>query len=280
MKETVGMHDSDAAWAQPAPTASPLFVHQAGDGPPLLLIHGLMVAGAMYQPVVPALATHYHVIVPDLRGHGRSGALPGPYSVAQLARDLVQLLDALQIDAAHVLGCSQGGAIAQQFAHEYPGRVRGLVLACTFAYNLLSRRERVEGMLAPWMVRILGVRRLGRLAIARGGGRRMSPETAAWLEGIMAANQTARMVPAVKAMTAFDSRPWLHQIACPTLVIAGAEDQAVPLAHARMLAQAIPEAQLRIVEGAGHFLLYTDPEEVVHTIEAFLATVQGKETHA
>jgi pimeloyl-ACP methyl ester carboxylesterase len=83
------------------------------------------------------------------------------------------------------------------------------------------------------------------------------------------------MVAAVEAMNAFDSRPWLHQIRCPTLVIAGAEDTAVPLAHAHMLAQGIPGAQLRIVDGAGHFLLWTHPDVVVHTTEAFLATVHS-----
>lgn len=184
---------------------------------------------------------------------------------------MAQLLDDLQIDAAHVLGYSQGGTVAQQFAHEYPARVRGLVLTCTYAYNLLSPRERLEGILSPWLVRILGVRRVVRLALDAGGGRRMSTETARWLEGIMSVNDTARMVPAVEAMKAFDSRPWLRQISCPTLVIAGAEDKAVPLAHAHMLAQGIPGAQLQIIDGAGHFLLWTDPDVVVKTIKVFLA---------
>src|SRR5437763_2385973 len=133
MKEAVCMHDPAQPRAQPVPSATALFVEQSGAGPALLLIHGLMVSGAMYQPVLPSLATHYRVIVPDLRGHGRSGALPEPYSVEQLARDLAQLLDDLQVDAAHILGYSQGGAVAQQFARDYPKRVRGLVLGCTFA---------------------------------------------------------------------------------------------------------------------------------------------------
>ena len=212
------MHDPAHAPAQPAPITTPLFVEQSGAGTPLLLIHGLMASGAMYQGVLPALATHYRVIVPDLRGHGRSGVLPGPYSVELLARDLAQLLDDLHLDSAHVLGYSQGGAVAQQFAHDYPRRVRGLVLACTYAYNMLSRRERLEGMLAPWLVRILGLRRLARLVISAGGGPRMPPETADWLQGILEANDTARMVAAVKAMTVFDSRAWLQQIKCPTSI--------------------------------------------------------------
>jgi 3-oxoadipate enol-lactonase len=230
-----------------------------------------MANGAMYQPVLPSLAAHYRLIVPDLRGHGRSGALPGPYSVEQLARDLAQLLDDLRIDAAHVLGYSQGGAVAQQVAHDYPGRVRGLVLACTYAYNMLSRRERFEGMLAPWLVRVLGTRRLAGLVSAAGGGPPLPPETARWLQDILGANDTARMVPAVEAMKAFDSRPWLQQIVCPTLVIAGAEDTAVPLPHAHMLARKIPGAQLRVVDGAGHTLIWTHTAIFVQAVETFLA---------
>src|SRR5262249_13930522 len=79
----------------------------------------------------------------------------------------------------------------QQFARDYPTRVRGLVLACTYAYNMLSRRERVEGMLAPWLVRILGMRRLARLLFSGvGGGQRLPPETARWLPGILSNRST------------------------------------------------------------------------------------------
>jgi 3-oxoadipate enol-lactonase len=194
--------------------------------------------------------------------------------VEQLAHDLAQLLDDLQVDAAHILGYSQGGAVAQQFARDYPRRVYGLVLGCTFAYNMLSRRERLEGILSPWFVRILGMRRVARLMSSGvGGGQRLAPERARWFQAILSANDTARMVAAVKAMTAFDSRPWLQQIACPTLVIAGAEDTAVPLAHAHMLAQGIPGAQLRVVDGAGHTLIWTHTDIFVQAVEAFLASV-------
>jgi len=268
------MHEPAYAHAQSTPIVTALFVEQSGAGPPLLLIHGLMVSGAMYQGVLPALATHCRVVVPDLRGHGRSGALRGPYSVEQLARDLAQLLDDQHVDAAHVLGYSQGGAVAQQLARDYPERVRGLILACTYAYNMLSHREQVEGMLAPWMVRILGMRGLARLLFSgAGGGQRLPAETAGWLQGILAANDKARMVAAVEAMKAFDSRPWLREIRSPTLVIAGAEDTAVPLAHARMLTQGIPGAQLRIVDGAGHTLIWTHAAIFVQLVEAFLASV-------
>ena len=164
------MPDPAHARAQPAPIAPPLFVDQSGAGSPLLRIHGLMVSGAMYQGVLPALAAHDHVIVPDLRGHGRSGTLGEPYSVEQLARDLAQLLDDLHLDAVYVLGYSQGGAVAQQFARAYPKRMHSLVLGCTYADTMRARRERVEGMLTPWFVRILGMRGMARLLISGVGG--------------------------------------------------------------------------------------------------------------
>ena len=232
-----------------------------------------MVSGEMYQPVLPALSTHHRVIVPDLRGHGHSGSLPGPYHVEQLAYDLAQLLDDLQIDMVNVLGYSQGGAIAQQFAHDYPKRVNNLTLACTFAYNMLSRREQLEGKLSPWLVRILGVRQMGKLAIENGGGQHVPRETALWLQEIIAANDKMNMVAAVRAMLDFDSRTWLHQIRCPTLIISGAEDKAVPLTHAQMLAQGIPNTQLHVIDGAGHFLIFTHTVTFIETVEAFLASV-------
>ena len=251
------------------------YLDLAGSGVPLLLIHGLMVSGAMYQPILSILNGHHRLIVPDLRGHGHSSALPGPSSVEQLASDLAHLLDELQVDAVHVLGYSQGGAVAQQFAHTHPRRVKSLILACTFSCNVLSRREQIEARLSPWLVRLLGVRRMGRLAINHSGGQPVSPETAHWLEEIIATQTTANMVAAIESMNTFDSRQWLHQIVCPTLVIAGAEDEAVPLTHSQRLAEGIPNTHLQVIEGAGHFLIFTHTDSFVQAMEAFLASVNN-----
>src|SRR5207248_4146971 len=101
----------------------------------LVLLHGLGVTGAMFDPILPALTPQHHVIVPDLRGHGRSEDLPGPYDVPQLAADVIGLLDRLGLQTVDVLGYSQGGAVAQYLAYTLPQRVRRLVLACTYAYS-------------------------------------------------------------------------------------------------------------------------------------------------
>src|SRR5205085_3800046 len=85
-----------------------LYFTDRGSGPPLLLVHGLMVSGEMFEPVDDQFAGRRRVIVPDLRGHGRSRALPPPYTVHQLAADLSRLLDHLGIESTAVLGYSQG----------------------------------------------------------------------------------------------------------------------------------------------------------------------------
>src|SRR6266571_5173738 len=104
-----------------APASSELLSFtERGAGPPLLLVHGLMVTGEMFQPVMDHFATQHRVIVPDLRGHGRSRGLPPPYTAAQLASDISRLLDRLGIESTAVLGYSQGGAIAQQLVLDDP----------------------------------------------------------------------------------------------------------------------------------------------------------------
>ena len=108
----------------------------------------------------------------------------------QLAGDLAQPLDDLHVDSAHVLGYSQGGAVAQQFAHDYPSRVRGPALGCTYAYSMLSRRERVEGMLAPSLVRILVIAGAGDTACR-------SRAHICWHRVFLAPNCGSSMVPAV-----------------------------------------------------------------------------------
>jgi 3-oxoadipate enol-lactonase len=258
-----------------------LFARQLGAGPPLLLIHGLMVTGEMFDPVLDDFAEHHRVIVPDLRGHGRSVRLAGPYTVAKLAEDLARLLDDLSLESADVLGYSQGGAVAQQFAWDYPDRTRHLVLVCTYAYNMLTLRERLEGALLPWLVKVLGPRRLAALfvrpGIRLGGGRPLTPEGARQLRGIITSNDRLLMVEAVRQMKAFDSREWLDQISCPTLVLCGSEDTAVPMHHARMLARGIRSSQLRVIEGAGHALLWTHPEEFVEQTELWLSSSEARQ---
>jgi 3-oxoadipate enol-lactonase len=243
---------------------------ERGSGPPLLLVHGLLVTGEMFEPVLEAFARHHRVIVPDLRGHGRSGALPPPYTVAQLAADLARLLEHLGLAAAAVLGYSQGGAIAQQLALEHPNRCQRLVLACTYAFNMASLREKIEGHVVPLLLALLGMERFAKLVIGQ-GLKEVSPERRDALMAIMAQQDRTLMTTAWRSAMAFDSRPRLGEIRCPTLIIAGAKDTAVPQHHADMLHSGIAGAELSVVQGAGHALIWTHADELVRRSESFLA---------
>ncbi len=248
---------------------STLAFTEHGAGPPLLLVHGLMITGEMFEPIVPALAARYRVIVPDLRGHGRSRALGPPYTVAQLAADLAELLDRLGIETAAVLGYSQGGAVAQQLALDHPVRCSRLILACTYAFNMATRREQVEGRLVPALIRLLGMRYFAKLVIAL-GLTHVEKSRARWVVELIAAQDGGLMRTAWREAMAFDSRPRLGAIRCPTLVIAGAADEAVPFHHAWTLHQGIAGSQLQIVDGADHALAWTHPEVLVRAVATFL----------
>jgi 3-oxoadipate enol-lactonase len=235
----------------------------------LLLVHGLMITGEMFEPVVDDLARQHRVIVPDLRGHGRSRALPPPYAVPVLAGDLAGLLDHLGVRSAAVVGYSQGGAVAQQFVLDCPDRCSRLVLACTYAFNMATVRERVEGHLVPLLVRAIGMKRFARSVIGL-GLKRVSRERAAWVAGLIGDQDPRLMEAAWKAAMAFDSRLRLAEIRCPTLVIAGSNDNAVPMHHARMLHEGIAGSVLSVVDGADHALIWERPDEFVRLVSAFL----------
>jgi pimeloyl-ACP methyl ester carboxylesterase len=248
-----------------------VYFSERGSGPPLLLVHGLMVSGEMFEPVIGHFATRQRVIVPDLRGHGRSRGLPPPYTAAQLASDLARLLDHLGIDATAVLGYSQGGAVAQQLVLDHPKRCDRLVLVCTYAFNMATTRERLEGHLMPLLVQVLGTRRFTKFVVSQ-GLKQLGKERADWLAGLMADQDSKLMVSAWRATMAFDSRRRLAEIRCPTLVVAASNDQAVPIHHAKMLHDGIPGSQLVIIDRADHALIWTHADQLMSVTDEFLGS--------
>jgi pimeloyl-ACP methyl ester carboxylesterase len=248
-----------------------VYFTECGSGAPLLLVHGLMVTGDMFAPVVGQFAKRHRVIVPDLRGHGRSRRLPPPYTAAQLASDLSHLLDHLGIGSTAVLGYSQGGAIAQQLALDSPKLCSRLVLACTYAFNMASFREQLEGRLMPHLIRALGMRRLAEIVMSL-GARDLDNQRRNWLIDLIADQDPKLMLTAWNEMLAFDSRRRLSEIKCPTLVIAASGDTAVPIHHAKMLHDGIAGSQLVIIPSAGHSLIWTHPDGFVRVTGEFLGS--------
>jgi 3-oxoadipate enol-lactonase len=257
-----------------------IFFKVVGAGEPLLLLHGLMATGAMFDPLLPFLQSGFRMLIPDLRGHGRSGDLPGPYDVPALAADLGAVMTEAGFVRCAVLGYSHGGAVAQQLAHAEPAKVRAMMLACTYACNVATLRERIEagvflslltlfspGTIAALLVRLSKLDRTGAIGLTK--------QQADWLRALMATNRAAPMRGAVRGLMTFDSRSWLKDIKAPTVVVGGTHDIAVPRYHFDTLVKGIPGARGRLVERAGHTLIWTHTRELAEIIRTQSQAAMG-----
>ena len=244
-----------------------IFWDEQGEGAPVLLIMGLAYPSCMWFRTRPVLAERFQTIVFDNRGIGNSDVPAGPYPISLMASDAAAVLDAAKIESAHVFGVSMGGMIAQEFALQYPKRVRSLILGCTaaggptavraeqdaiqmlmtrermtpeqaleapvpFIYDSTTPRERIDEDLAlrrPWLPRPEGY--------------------AAQLQGILAWEGYSRL-PAIHA---------------PTLVIHGESDRLVPPGNGKLIAERIPGAKLVMIPHASHLLL-TDQTDTANRI--------------
>jgi 3-oxoadipate enol-lactonase len=250
-----------------------IFFRVEGEGEPLLLLHGLMAAGAMFDPLIQLLRDQFRMLIPDLRGHGKSGDLDGPYDVAALTADLDIVLAEARFDRSAVMGYSHGGAVAQQLAHTRPTMVSKLMLTCTYACNVSTLKERLEASVFFTLLRFFSPGTLAKLIFQPSrpkptGAIGLTREQAEWLQSILAANRAPAMRGAVRGLVTFDSRPWLNEIRVPTLVVGGTHDTAVPQHHFDTLVSGIPGASDRLVDRAGHTLLWTHTRELAEIIRA------------
>lgn len=243
------------------------------DGTPILLIHGL--AGSSlteWYQVAPKLATDHRVILVDYRGHGLSARSDLRFEVAEAADDLVGVLDALEVNQVDVVGYSMGGVIAQALALRNPGRVRKLVLMATFATHSKGYKwlRRIGAMLTRGWERITGFGtsevRSGYL-IARGAVRRRH---ARWMWRETLRRDVESGAQATLALLRFDSRDWVGKLNVDTMVVIPTADFLVPVSWQHELADAIADAKVVEVEGAGHELVWTHADRVADELREFL----------
>jgi len=256
-------------------SADLVYFTERGSGPPLLLAHGLGMSGDMFEPIVEPLARRHRLIIPDLRGCGKSRNLPPPYCVKQQAADLAVLLDHLGIASTDALGYSQGGPVVQQLALDYPAKVSRLVLSNTYAYNMASTTEKIQGRIVPLFIRLLGTRLFVKLLISQ-GLKQIPKEKREWVASLITRtwgeSDASFIVLQWKEAMAFDSRSRLHEIKCPTLIIAGSKDNAVPMHHANMLHIGIAESKLVVIEDGDHALMWVHPDQWLEKLNGFLDT--------
>jgi len=246
-----------------------------GSGEHLLLIHGLGYARWGWEPVLPGLAERFDVVLFDNRGIGESDAPPGPYTVAEMAADAVQVLDEAGIERAHVVGTSLGGMIAQELALGHPERVDRLVLACTTPGG--PKAHPMPQVTVALMAEAATL--APEVALRRFVENALSPGTVAGhpelVDEIMAHRlATAQQPPAwaaqASAGAAFDAYDRLGALTAPTLVQHGDEDVVVDPQNADRLAELVPAARLERFPGTGHLFFWEAPERFVSSVSAFL----------
>jgi len=237
------------------------------DAPALVMGSSIGTTTSMWDSQVAALAREHFVVRFNARGHGGSPAPAGPYTVADLAGDVIELADQLGLETFDYCGLSLGGVIGQQLALDHPDRIRRLVLCCTSAWfggpdAWLARAGRVRAEGLGWLVSASRDRwfRPGH-DVPPGGAEALAAQADLDPEGYAAC---------CEALAHFDSRSRLHEIAAPTMVIAGADDIATPEPMARALAEGIPGATLSVVPGAAHIASLEQPTAVLARIQAHL----------
>jgi len=232
--------------------ATELFYECIGQGPPLLLIHGLGSSGDDWAFQREDLARGHSLILPDLRGSGRSAKPPGPYSIAQFAEDLWALLDALGFEYTDILGFSLGGAIALEMALTRPARVRRLVLCNALAnYRTDTWRKWLEAHLQLALVRTLGLRRTARMIANRLFPHEDQAPKRQRVIDVIGANPRAAYLATIHALIGWSALDRLSTLRCPALIIA-AEFDYTPLADKRIEAAHFPSVDFVVIPGSRH----------------------------
>jgi 3-oxoadipate enol-lactonase len=245
-------------------------VRGADDAPALLFAHSLGADRSMWRPQVEALEDRYRVVLVDFRGHGRSAAPEGPYSIALLGDDVLRVADAAGAAAFHHCGISLGGITGLWLAVHHAERIRSLVAA-----NTAARIGSVES----WEERIAAVRAGGTEAIREAVlGRWFSPPFAAahpeWFEQasrVFSATDPVGYIGCCGALAVADLRPEVPSITAPVLVLGGTLDQATPPADAEWLHGAIAGSELTVFDGAAHISNLDRADEFTARVTRFLA---------
>lgn len=248
---------------------------QAGQGRAVVLLHAFPVAAEMWKPQLDAVPHGWTMIAPDLPGFGESsgtGTAGAATHVDDHADAVLGLMRHLSIEQAAIGGLSMGGYVTFALHRKAPQRFRAMILADTRAEPDTSEakagREKMQAEVrakgAPGAADIMLPKLLG------ANGSSVNPQSIAVRE-IILKNETQGIVDAIEALkTRPDSTPTLKQIACPTLVIVGDQDEVTPVPLSETMAREIPQATLTVIPGAAHLANVQQPEAFNRAMWAFL----------
>jgi 3-oxoadipate enol-lactonase len=232
------------------------------DAPALVLLHAIGTSLRMWAPQAPELSRERRLISVDLRGHGRSPVPPGPYAMDDLARDVVALLDRLDVERASICGLSLGAMVGITMAAIAPERVDRLIAACVVAVpsSPSAWHDRAQRVQAG------GTAAISELVVERWGYRDRAPSIAAFVLEMLVATAPDGYAGCCEAIAGMDLRPALPLVTAPTLLLAGSDDPAAPPSVAREMAAAMPSARVTVIDGAAHLVNVEVPDATTEAI--------------
>lgn len=241
------------------------------DGPWIMLAHALGVDHRLWDDLAARLAARYRVLRYDARGHGRTSAPHGAYTLFQLADDVAGLLDALSVAQVHFVGLSMGGMVGQILGVRHPERLLSLTLCDTVCHTPLSAH-------AMWDERIGQVEAHGMSGIVEPTVQRWlttpfreaHPDVVERIRNLLRATPPHGYVGACLAIKALDTRAGLARITCPTLVLTGDQDAGAPVEVAREIASRIPNARLKVMPHAAHLAPIEQDDAFLTDLDEFL----------
>lgn len=240
---------------------------------PLVLLHSIATSSDIWTPLLPLLTQRFYVLRIDLPGHGRAPELASIVSMASYADYVDNVLIELRTQPAAMLGISLGGMVAQAYALAHPGLLRALVLANCGAVTPVPVRQawqsridavidkgmfsQIEDTLARWFTPAFAQR---------------SPLCLEWIGRLITTTSSTGYISAAKAIQQLDHLELLSEIDIPTLILAGDQDVAVPLAALELMSNIIPRATLQVLPGVAHLSAVEAPTVFAEAVEAFLNT--------
>jgi pimeloyl-ACP methyl ester carboxylesterase len=262
----------------------------AGQGPLVVLIHGIAGTSEQWDSVIPLLAEHFTIVAPDLLGHGRSAKPRGDYSLGAYAVSVRDLLIALGHRRATVVGHSLGGGVAMQFAYEYPVFCERLVVVSSGGLGRevhpLLRAATLPG--AEFVLPLIASTRFHSVGLAVGQlldrlGLRAGSDLAEMARGYASLGETgarqaflhtlrAVIDPTGQRVSAAD-RLYLSSM-MPTLIVWGRQDPLIPAHHGETARRAMPDSQLEIFDGVGHFPQLDDPVRFGRVLRNFIESTK------
>jgi 3-oxoadipate enol-lactonase len=248
-----------------------LYYDEHGQGFPVVFLHGFPFDHTIWEPLVPDLSADARLILPDLRGFGRSPVTEGVYGMRLLAEDIVRLLDRMNIEKCVVVGHSMGGYVSLAFANAYPGRLAGLGLIATQAAADTPERRQARYKTAD------AVAHRGARVVASDMVSNLTPKTELQdaIRGLILRAQPDGIVGSLKGMAErVDMTGLLNTISVPAVVIAGTADQLLPMERMHTLAQMLPKGWLVEVQGGGHMLMMEEPQHVAGALRQLIQLAQ------